>query len=58
MEYYEMMINNAKEYLKNADTLSEDCLTAFEFSEILAICTGKLKEEVIIDLIKWHKEKN
>lgn len=52
MEYYKMMINNAKEYLKNVDTLSEDCLTAFEFSEILAICTGKLKEEVIIDLIK------
>jgi hypothetical protein len=52
MEYYEMMLRNAKEYLKNANTLSEDCITAFEFSEILAICTGKLKEEVVIDLTK------
>ena len=52
MEYYKMMINNAKEYLQNADTLSEDCITAFEISQVLAICTGKLKEEIVMDLIR------
>jgi hypothetical protein len=51
MEYYKMMINNAKEYLKNADTLSEDCVNAFAISEALAICTGRLKEEIVLDLI-------
>ena len=46
-----MMINNAKEYLRNVDTLSEDCIDAFSISEALAICTGKLKEEIVLDLI-------
>lgn len=52
MNYYELMINNAKEYLKNADSLDKDTLDAFGFSEVITICTGKLKEDVIIDLIK------
>jgi hypothetical protein len=51
MDYYKMMINNAKEYLRNVDTLSEDCIDAFSISEALAICTGKLKEEIVLDLI-------
>lgn len=52
MNYYELMINNAKNYLQNADSLDEDTLDAFKFSEVIAICTGKLKEDVVIDLIK------
>ena len=52
MDYYELMINNAKTYLKNADKFDNDTLDAFKFSEILAICTGKSKEDIVIDLIK------
>lgn len=51
MEYYKMMINNAKEYIKNVDTLSEDCIDAFKISEVLALCTGRLKEEILLDLL-------
>lgn len=51
--YYRMMINNIRAYFdkekdKNID-IEIDC---FEFSEILAICTGKLKEDIVIDIMK------
>ena len=52
MEYYKMMINNAKHYLRNSDPLSDDCINGFRIAEVLAICTGKLKEDVLLDLVK------
>lgn len=52
MGYYKMMINNAKQYLKNVDVLSDDCIDGFKIAEVLSICTGKLKEDILIDLIK------
>lgn len=53
-----MMINNARTYLKNQDpdanysSIENKPLNAFEISNVLAIVTGKLKEDIIIDLIK------
>lgn len=51
MEYYQMIINNAKAYIENVDALSEDCIDAFRISEVLALCTGKLKEDILIELL-------
>lgn len=51
MEYYQMMINNAKAYIKNVDPLNEDCIDAFRISEVLALCTGRLKEEILLELL-------
>lgn len=56
--YYKMMINNGRVYLKNQDQyakfsdLENKPLDAFEISNVLAIVTGKLKEDIVIDLIK------
>ena len=56
--YYKMMINNAKQYLKNTDpnatikSTDDKPLNAFDISNVLSIVTGKLKEDIIIDLIK------
>lgn len=50
-----MMIANTKRYLRGLqpqDKLSNDHLNAFQMSEALAIATGKLKEDIIIDLTK------
>lgn len=51
MEYYQMMINNAKSYIKNVDPLNEDCIDAFRISEVLALCTGRLKEDILLELL-------
>ncbi|QQO97266.1 hypothetical protein M1M30_gp163 [Maribacter phage Colly_1] len=52
-EYYQMMINNAKEHLESAPSHPVNGVypNAFQISEVLAITTGKLKEEIVIDLI-------
>ncbi|MCK9416959.1 hypothetical protein M0Q97_09905 [Candidatus Dojkabacteria bacterium] len=53
-----MMINNAKQYLKNTDpnatikSTDDKPLNAFDISNVLSIVTGKLKEDIIIDIIK------
>lgn len=59
--YYKMMINNARTYLKNQDpdakfsSIEDKPLNAFEISNVLSIVTGKLKEDIVIDLIKGVK---
>jgi len=46
-----MMINNAKPYLESCREKDEEPeISIFNFSEILAICTGKLKEDIIYDI--------
>lgn len=56
--YYKMMINNAKQYLKNVDpnapikSIDDKPLNAFDISSVLSIVTGKLKEDIVVDLIK------
>ena len=48
-----MMINNAKQYLKNTDpnatikSTDDKPLNAFDISNVLSIVTGKLKEDII-----------
>lgn len=46
-----MMINNAKEYLNTVDPMDEDCINGFRISEVLALCTGRLKEDILIELL-------
>ena len=49
--YYNMMINNAKAYLESCKEKNEDPeITIFNFSETLAILTGKLKEDIVCDI--------
>ena len=47
---YDEMISNIRNYLNN-QVISNDTITAFQFSETLAIAVGKPKEEVIMDII-------
>jgi hypothetical protein len=53
-ELYKMMINNAKEHIKsqNPEKPSEDDFSIFTISSVLAILTGKTKEDVLLDIIK------
>lgn len=53
-ELYKMMINNAKEHIKSQDPEkpNPDDFSAFTISEVLAILTGKTKEDVLLDIIK------
>ena len=50
--YYQMMINNAREFIKSNKNQSdvENQISIFEISEVLAICTGKLKEDIVIEI--------
>lgn len=50
--YYQMMINNARQFIKSNKTQSdvENQISIFEISEVLAICTGKLKEDIVIEI--------
>ena len=52
-ELYKMMINNAREHLKqqNPELPKEDDFSIFKISEVLALCLCKDKEEIIIDII-------
>ena len=56
-ELYKMMINNAREHLKqqNPELPKEDDFSIFKISEVLALCLCKDKEEIIIDIIKSQK---
>ena len=47
---YNMMINNAKEFLKENNSEENEGINAFRISEVLAICTGKLKEDIVLEL--------
>lgn len=49
--YYQMMIKNAAIYCRTQSPLNPDTLNAFQISEVIAICTCKLKEDVISDII-------
>lgn len=52
-----MMIANAKMYIKehpNSDT-SIDTVSIWQISEVLAICTGKLKEDIVSEIIDIKK---
>lgn len=50
--YYQMMINNARAFVQsNKDQMDvENQVSIFEISEVLAICTGKLKEEIVLEI--------
>jgi len=51
-DLWKLMIVNAKQYLQSANPNGDpEVINAFRISEVLAICTGKLKEDVIIELI-------
>ena len=52
---YRMMISNLKEYLRNSDPNNQDVINAFRISEVLAIATGKLKEDIILELTQNEK---
>lgn len=47
-----MMLNNTKAYLKTSNPLDPNSIDAFRISEVLAICTGKLKEDIVLELLK------
>jgi hypothetical protein len=53
MGTYEMMINNAKEHLKDQDPNNpkEEDFNIFKISEVLALCLCKTKEDVIMDIV-------
>lgn len=48
------MIINAGNYISelNPDIYDSDNISIFQISEVLAICTGKLKEDIVIDIIE------
>jgi len=48
-ELYKMMITNAKAFLQDKE-VSKEGIDAFRISEVLAICTGKLKEDIVLEL--------
>jgi hypothetical protein len=53
--FYQMLINNAKNYLKQVslkDIEEGRQIDAFQISEVLSVCLCKAKEEIIVDLIK------
>jgi len=58
-ELYKMMINNAREHLKqqNPELPKEDDFNIFKISEILALCLCKSKEDIIMDIIKPKESK-
>ena len=52
---WDFIIKNAKEYLKTIPTNQRDSgehFNAFEISQVLAVVTGKSKEEIIMELVK------
>ena len=49
-QLWQMMITNAKSYLSSANPETGELIDAFEISSVLAICTGKLKEDIILEL--------
>ncbi len=56
-EFYKMMLGNANSHVATIDTANpkaED-ITIFQISEVLAICTGKLKEDIAMDIINYNK---
>jgi hypothetical protein len=49
--YYKMMINNARAFVRSSKNQEDvDRISIFEISEVLAICTGKLKEDIVIEI--------
>ena len=56
-EFYKMMIGNVNSHVATIDTANpkaED-ITIFQISEVLAICTGKTKEDIVMDIISYNK---
>ena len=56
-DLYKMMIVNVNSHVATIDTVNpkvED-ITIFQISEVLAICTGKLKEDIVMDIISYNK---
>lgn len=51
---WNMMMNNARVHLNsiNPEKPTSDDIDVFRISEVLAILTGKLKEEIVIEIIK------
>ena len=49
--YYKMMINNARAFVRSSKNQEDvDRISIFEISEVLAICTGKLKADIVIEI--------
>jgi len=55
--YYQMMIKNARAFVRSSKNQEdvENRISIFEISEVLAICTGKLKEDIVIELAGFDK---
>ena len=51
-ELYKMMINNYSFYLRTANKLDPDFIDIFRISEVISIGTGKLKEDIVLDIMK------
>lgn len=49
-DYYRMMITNAKAHIRNTSINEEDKFDAFQISEVLAILTGKRKEDIVMEI--------
>lgn len=52
---YRMMITNIQSYIKKHNPEDNpDMITSFQFSEVLAIAIGKLKEDIIMDIVSMN----
>jgi hypothetical protein len=57
-ELWKMMISNAQDYLSSTTEVERETgrvVTAMQISEVLAVCTGKLKEDIILELALSNK---
>jgi len=54
---YKMMINNAKAFLRENSVNENEGINAFRISEVLAICTGKRKEDIFAELLEGGEVK-
>lgn len=53
---YESMLVNLRNYLQSQNPEREECINAFQMSEVLGIALNKSKEEVIMDIVGVKKK--
>lgn len=50
---WKMMIKNAKTHIKSFDpNKNSELITVWQISEVLAMLTGKLKEDIVLELMQ------
>lgn len=47
---WKMMINNAQAHLRDKTIPEEQKISAFQMSEVLAVLTGKLPADIVIEI--------